>query len=419
MKMTVIADDFTGALDTAVQFVQLGIPTAVALQQGASVRELMKESDVAVFDTQSRHTDAQEAYRRVRSIAERAVDVGCDIIYKKTDSALRGNIGAELAAVADAVRQSVHFVPAFPRMARTTKGGVQFSDGVPVSETGFGRDPLNPVRQSHIPDLIARQAPEKACVVVAQGTEEIGAEQDGTIFVYDAETDEELRRWGAMLLGNAPCTVLAGCAGFASVIGRHYAPKHARLLPLKKTEKMAVLCGSVNPITRRQVERAEKEGFVRLNVRPEQFLDDEYFSSPAGKRFAEQVQQAVRGEAPVMICTMDVDDSGEGEKKAEEMGLSRDEMARRITHFLGRTAQWLLEQNADMTLVATGGDTLSRMLQELGVVSLAPLCEIGNGAVASRAVCADRTSLQIVSKSGGFGAEDIFLEIQRRVTEEA
>lgn len=59
-------------------------------------------------------------------------------IYKKTDSALRGNIGAELGALVAASGQKIlPFVPAFPQMNRITKGGIHYIDGVPVTESSF------------------------------------------------------------------------------------------------------------------------------------------------------------------------------------------------------------------------------------------------------------------------------------------
>ena len=71
------------------------------------------------------------------------------IFYKKTDSALRGNIGAELSAALDGSGAGVlSFLPAFPRMNRTTAAGIHYIDGIPAAKSVFGQDPFNPVKES-------------------------------------------------------------------------------------------------------------------------------------------------------------------------------------------------------------------------------------------------------------------------------
>ncbi|RAZ93762.1 four-carbon acid sugar kinase family protein, partial [Klebsiella oxytoca] len=81
-------------------------------------------------------------YQVVYETAKRAWGLGIPYMYKKTDSALRGNVGSELTAVLDATgSRSLHFFPAFPRMHRTTEDGIHYINGIPVHESVFGRDP--------------------------------------------------------------------------------------------------------------------------------------------------------------------------------------------------------------------------------------------------------------------------------------
>src|SRR5699024_9220197 len=80
-------------------------------------------------------------------------------IYKKTDSALRGNVGAELGAMlAASGEKALPFLPAYPQMGRCTKGGVHYIDGQPVAESVFGIDPFEPVRHSDLAGLIGAQS---------------------------------------------------------------------------------------------------------------------------------------------------------------------------------------------------------------------------------------------------------------------
>ena len=104
VKLLMIADDFTGALDTGVQFAKRGICTQIFTKQKLEDADVRPETEVLVVDTESRPMEKAEAYEAVHEIAAWAVRRGVRIIFKKTDSALRGNIGIELQAVADTDR---------------------------------------------------------------------------------------------------------------------------------------------------------------------------------------------------------------------------------------------------------------------------------------------------------------------------
>ena len=95
--LLIIADDFTGALDTGVQFAARGARTEVVVDPQIDFSAC--GADVLVVDTETRHLPAADAYKAVFDLVERARRAGVRFIYKKTDSALRGNIGAELSAL--------------------------------------------------------------------------------------------------------------------------------------------------------------------------------------------------------------------------------------------------------------------------------------------------------------------------------
>src|ERR671912_672539 len=151
MLIAVIADDLTGAADTGVQFVHAGYRTAVFFR---ATEMLADDLDAVAFDTDSRAMPAGFAAKRVLDAAH--VASGASIVYKKLDSTLRGNVAAELAAaLGGARRDRVVVAPAFPTAARTTVGGIQRVHGVPVDETEMANDPQTPVREAHLPSLLA------------------------------------------------------------------------------------------------------------------------------------------------------------------------------------------------------------------------------------------------------------------------
>ena len=72
-KVVIIADDFTGALDTGVQFAGKGISTTVTQKTDADIAKLFESFQVIVVDTESRHLPYREAYELVHSVALNAI----------------------------------------------------------------------------------------------------------------------------------------------------------------------------------------------------------------------------------------------------------------------------------------------------------------------------------------------------------
>lgn len=80
MKLLVIADDFTGAVDTGAQFKAKDVLIRVGDEQA-----LLPGTDrqVLILDAETRHMGAEEAYQTIYRIVSRAVELGILCIYKK------------------------------------------------------------------------------------------------------------------------------------------------------------------------------------------------------------------------------------------------------------------------------------------------------------------------------------------------
>ena len=85
LLLLILADDFTGALDTGVQFAACGIPTRVVV--GEQVDFATNDAAVLVVDTETRHLPAAEAYAVIAKLTRDAMSAGVFSIYKKTDCA--------------------------------------------------------------------------------------------------------------------------------------------------------------------------------------------------------------------------------------------------------------------------------------------------------------------------------------------
>lgn len=404
-RLLMIADDFTGALDSGVQFAARGARTCVVTDPAYDFSRA--EAEILVLDAETRHLGPKEAYDVVFRAARSALDAGFSYIYKKTDSALRGNVGAELSAVLDAAgADRMAFLPAFPKLRRTTRDGVHYIDGVPVADSVFGKDPFEPVRRSAVAEILGEQTEQPVCL------RRPGEAMDAPgIQVYDAEDEVDLRRT-ARQLGKEGLRLSAGCAGFSAVLADSLglSGEKPRVPPLPHA--LFVACGSVNQVTLRQMAEAEAAGFPHIHLTPVQKLEAAWLESPdCDKTAADWLEKA----AAKKRFILDVNDPAEQDNTtpyAQARGLTTEDLRQRISVHLGRLVQRMLDGGLDATILCTGGDTLLALMRAVGVAELRPVCELDTGAVLTDFAYHGKT-YHIISKSGGFGEPDLFIRLAR------
>ena len=422
VTLLIIADDFTGALDTGVQFAASGANTRVVTSVNYDFRQVDPEVQVLVIDAETRHLSSREAYDIVYDITSRAVAQNIPYLYKKTDSALRGNIGSELTAMLEAAGgKTLSFLPAFPKMKRWTNEGIHYIDGIPVHESVFGKDPFEPVTCSHIPKIIGMQSQVKVSVRAAGNWNVLEKEssegnlKEPEILVWDAKTDEDLRALGQHLYETDQLYLTAGCAGFAAVLPKLLGLKGERRLGTKLTSKLLVICGSVNPITVAQLDCGEKHGFLRIRLKPEESLKKDFWTSFCGQEKLSQWRNLLDQHSYIILDSNDMPGRESTGDYAKAHGLSLEEMRVQIATSYGHILKALLENDLESTLLITGGDTLLGCMEELGVREIKPICEMAPGTVLSEFFLGDN-KYQVISKSGGFGQETLLIELAHKIS---
>lgn len=413
VKLLIIADDFTGALDTAIQFVKKGIETQVFTGKQIKGAENLSVASVLVVDAETRLMSPSKAYETVLELVRQAICMGVEVIYKKTDSALRGNVGSELSAVLDGVGGGrMHLIPAFPAMGRVTKEGVQYIDGVLLENSSFGKDPFDPMDCSFVPQILKEKTRKKVVrVPVGKKIPPVSSEKE--ILVYDASSDEDIRNRIRELDKCGELRLLAGCAGFASFLPEVLGMNGTCRKEIFRTECFFVSCGSLNPITKEQILYAQKQGFYRVSLLPEQKLSPEYYETEKGNEFIHMLREICNKENCVEVDSFDMNGMDE---YAGHLGMTNEQIRFSVSACHGKIVRRLLEE-IDMTVLMTGGDTLMGLMKELGVKQLIPIAEIGKGSVLSHLKWRDKT-LQVISKSGGFGDKSALVHIARQVLSE-
>ncbi len=412
ITLMIIADDFTGALDAGVHFAERGIRTRVivSLEDDRCWNEGLKSEDTAVLvvDAETRHVSRDQAYRKVYAIVKDGKDAEIPYIYKKTDSALRGNIGSELEAAYQAAGERfLSFVPALPQMNRITKGGKQYIDGVPVSQSVFGTDPFEPVTRDSVKEIIRLQS---EIPVIEAGSQVSRHRENMGIVVYDAETDGDIQRIGADLAASGQGHLLAGCAGFAAILPelldlKCQAPEEAVL-----ENRLFVICGSVNPITKRQLDYGEKAGYPRIYMTAEEKLDREFWKSEDGKELVRQLAQKSKGNDCVILDTNDREEAPGTLEYAKTLGMDTEQVRQRIPQTLGVIMKNLLDSDLHTAWLVTGGDTLLGLMKEIRQWELQPIRQVRPGCVLTKLHYHGREH-HMITKSGGFGEEPLLLEL--------
>lgn len=415
VKLLIIADDFTGALDTGIQFAKRGIETQVFTGTKLDRDSISEKTQVLVIDSETRPVSADEAYTAVKKVVCQAVQMGIKAFYKKTDSALRGNLGSELAAVLDGTEaRRICFIPALPDAGRTTKKGIQYVDGVKLEDSSFGKDPFDPMHCSSVKEILEKQT-DKSVRVVEKNEELPDQVQGQEITVFDASENQDILRRIEELKEKNELKIMAGCAGFASFLPEALGLQGNYRQHIRKTEFFYVACGSLNPITERQISYAQEKGFCRKNLLPEQKLCPDYYETVQGRTFLEELAELCRKKKCIEVDTFDLEGRESTEEYARRRGISCSGIRFSVTACHGKILRYLVEQNLDMTILLTGGDTLMGFMKEIGVNQISPVAEIGQGTVLSKLYWNGKT-LQVLSKSGGFGEKEVLVKLAGELT---
>lgn len=396
--IVVLADDLTGTLDCAVQFSKQNIDVSVCNYDSLDGSSMINSAPVLVVNTDSRHIAPHEAAGRVRRITELAVQTGVNFYYKKIDSLLRGNIGAECEALLCAAgRKKMFLLPAFPDNGRYTRGGCQYYGDKPVTESVLGKDRFSKQLSSSLPELFRLQNCGVQTRVVGI-SEPLPKEQvtEPTVYVFDAETNGQLRERAVELKNTQLPWVAAGCAGFAEVIPLALGLESGADREIQPVSKALVVSGSINPISIEQVRNIDSAGYKVLYLSYEQIRERPEML----EKIISLARKELRQSGTVIVATS-------GDADGTDLMKEKDAMC----SIMAAAAAGIIDGIKDCALVVFGGDTSLGIIQEMRVKEIKPVCEIAPGVVCSTLVVDDGSKNVFITKSGGFGGKDTIVEI--------
>lgn len=414
--IAIISDDLTGAADTGIQFVYAGLEALVLLDEEAGT---LPQADVLVGVTESRNDGAEQARQKAATWSGLLARQQPEIVYKKIDSTLRGNLGAELDACMAAFPGRIAvFAPAYPAAGRTTVEGRHYVHGVPLAETEVSRDPTMPVRESDIPRLLSSQTDRRIgqvrlCylgmgpVALARVLRELVA-AGVEILVCDARTDQDLARLVAGVRALGQPVIWVGSAGLArqlALTAQTESPA-ASQVPVP-TQPLLTIAGSVSRTLRRQIELYCQRTDAACIVAASEALTA---PGPECRREVDRVAAEAAALLRAGRSTVITTSIAPGQIVP---GPQMVEAARAISAGLGQVAKRIHGAGWSGAMVLSGGDTALGVCRSLGAVGVRLQAELLPGIPMGRLVGGSCEGLTVITKAGSFGEEDVLCQINR------
>jgi uncharacterized protein YgbK (DUF1537 family) len=412
-----IADDYTGASDLANTLTRCGLRTVQTI--GVPADQLaLPDVDAVVVSLKSRSIEAGLAVSRSRAADKWLRGRGAGHVLFKIcstfDSTDAGNIGPVMDALrADSGDAIVLVTPAFPETGRTVYQGNLFVGAVPLNESPLKDHPLNPMHDSNLVRVLARQSRTKISLVdlaiVARGPEAVRArlaELAGKGFgaaIVDAVFERDLETTGQVALDHR---LSVGASGFGLGLaralvasGRVKAAASTAVSDAPVGGPAACLAGSCSQATLQQVAKAEAVMPV-LQLDPEQIV--------AGKDEARRALAWAEDrlkEGPVLIASSSTPD----QVAALQARHGRDATGHAIEQAMADIAEGLV-QSGVRRLVVAGGETSGAVVDRLGIPGFLVGAEIAAGVPVLRAVGAKNGEMLLALKSGNFGGPEFFAD---------
>lgn len=409
-----IADDYTGASDLANTLTRAGLRTVQTI--GVPADDLaLPEVDAVVVSLKSRSIEAGLAVSRSRAAEAWLRGRGAGHVLFKIcstfDSTDAGNIGPVMDALrADSGEGTVLVTPAFPETGRTVYQGNLFVGAVPLNESPLKDHPLNPMRDSSLVRVLARQSQTQIGLVdlatVTRGAEAVRArlaELSGKgvgAAIIDAVFDRDLETIGLVA---AEHRLSVGASGIGLGLAR-------ALVSTGKVKSAAVssetgvavggpaacLAGSCSQATLQQIANAEK-------VMPVLHLDPDRILTGAGE--AQRALDWARSrlaDGPVLIASSSTPD----QVAALQARHGRDAAGHAIEQTMADIAESLVRSGV-RRLVVAGGETSGAVVDRLRIPGFLVGVEIEAGVPVLRAVGIEGDML-LALKSGNFGGPAFF-----------
>ncbi|MFT4294887.1 MAG: four-carbon acid sugar kinase family protein [Micropruina sp.] len=445
-NLGIVADDLTGATTVGALLARVGVETAV-LFSPTGVSAVTSDHEALILNSDSRPLPAAEAYQRVREATLELVEAGARQFTKRIDTTCRGGIGPEVEGMLSALPDDyvAIMVPAMPQSRRIVVGGYSLIDSVLLARTPVAQDVRTPVKQSHLPTLMAGQCTVGVGHVpigaVIDGAEQIRAglvacrEAGDRVIVVDAASLEDVDLiatvvaelgWNVVCVDPGPFTerlaIRSGVVDTRPVKTRTIRTESAAT----DTGTALVVAGSAMRVTHLQmVELSKVPGTDVIGVDIGDLIGDQgHYSRETARVLAEADRFMTQPTPPrVLMLALDSTISGDlgdlnalerraGLQPGEAKGLIPvrvGELARKVVEFLGE---------ALVGLYLTGGDIMVHTCAALDANGLGLVDYVIPQADQAVLVGGPWAGLPVICKGGLTGTPETAIQCVNRLFDE-
>ncbi len=397
LDVAIIADDVTGALDTAAPFASIGVKTRVLLDLEVLPSNIDCETQVLSLNTQSRHLSRVASAETVRLAVAAAIGRRPRILFKKIDSTLRGNIAVEiLACMRASGRQHALIAPAVPSQGRSMERGEVFIHGIPLRQTEIAADALSPPPSVPLTEVLT-EAPGVVTVHLwPRGGIFLLSDGPGLhAYVPDCKTDADLDLIADFAVRNREKVLLVGASGLGGALARSLGSAGKRVprvgQPSGKTHtSILFVIGSRTELSACQMTKLREAGVKELRV-------------PASSTQTQLEEVLQREDLTKQVSGILVRPFPTEPRQAA---------APHVAQLLGQAALSLIRRLHIDAVVVVGGDTASTVFRALAVREVTLSGELLPGVPTGTMLVSSRPTI-FVTKAGGFGNSNSLVRILR------
>ena len=418
----IIADDLTGANDTALQFHQKGANTKILLDSEC-IPKVKAGTEVWALSSESRNVPAEVAISRVeRAVSTFTENFSFDNYYKKIDSTLRGHIALETLTMLNILDYDAAIImPAFPQEGRITVGGYHMAKGVPIGRTEMAIDPHSPITESHVPTLLQSQLGDESADIV--GTIDLRTIMNGAgpilmrinelinegkrLIVADSTSLTDLEQIALAIKKCDKKLLPTGTAAGAQVLAKYWLAgieKEGVNITIDKLPKF-IVSGTATQITANQIKKLEQsDDYDNVNFIA---LESSEILNGVSENLIERILTNLRSGVTVCVHTSDLianfDGFSEDSFNAE---LTKEKFASMITDYLADLTRKVTEK-IEVILITLGGETSYKCCKAIESNELQLVDEVAPAI----SICFDINHKWIITKSGNLGNSNTLIEI--------
>tara|TARA_R110002049_G_scaffold1537_4_gene11864 strand:+ start:13151 stop:14311 length:1161 start_codon:yes stop_codon:yes gene_type:complete len=374
--IAVIADDFTGAAEIGGLAFSFGYKVAIITNF-----KQVPEVDVLVVATDLRTFKAEVAAKESERITLKLLELNPELIYKKIDSVLRGNIGVELQSqMRISNKERALVIPANPLLNRIIRNGVYYIEDKPLIESFFSKDNSFKNKSSNVVEILQKDGVNN---IVNLSHNEV-LPKSGLI-IGNVKNQQDLSRWVKKIDKN---TVVSGASGFFGEIikSRSSLKSTFNSNGFNKECKTIFICGSNFPLSKKAVVDAKKQGACVASM-------------PDGIYFSQSVKPKLIDDWAIDIIKMFTNNNqvivSVLQKPTEHSISSTD-----LKATLGKVVKKVIDKTTINEILIEGGSTAQSLVKALSFDIFFPIQAIAPGV--TRMKIGNKDHISLTMKPGSY-----------------